>query len=97
MTHPNLPAFVSEPSLSVTLVSGFQIQSSSQEPTLHPLSRARAGSYPLCASLDVYPSECQLLRDDFCGDCMVGEQKNWDLLYGVESSNDVILVLIMSG
>lgn len=81
MTHLNIPAFVSEPSLSVTLVSGFQIQSSSQEPTLHPLSRARAGSYPLCTSLDVHPSESQLLSDDLCGDCMVGEQKNLDLLW----------------
>lgn len=97
MTHLNIPAFVSEPSLSVTLVSGFQIQSSSQEPTLHPLSRARAGSYPLCTSLDVHPSESQLLSDDLCGDCMVGEQKNLDLLCGAESSTDVILVLIKSG
>lgn len=54
VTHPNLPAFRSEPSLGRALASGLQIQCPFQEPTLHSLPGTR--SYPLCTFLDVLVS-----------------------------------------
>lgn len=51
VTHPSLSAFMSEPTVDVTLISGPQIQCFLQELTVSTL-QGQTMSGPLCTSLD---------------------------------------------